>query len=224
MDNMQSESIAKLAESLSKAQGKIKGAAKYTVNPFFKSKYADLASVWEACRDQLSAHGLSVFQTTDDGPQGVTVITTLAHSSGEWVRGKLTLKPVKEDPQGVGSAITYARRYALAAIVGVAPEDDDGNAASGNTPRTPQETYAVNDTKPAANWKGPLKVTNLKNKLRDLSEAIKDCNDPNELGGIELDHKEILEQAEHDLPDWFAAAKKAINDRALHLMNPLAAA
>lgn len=128
----QSETINELAAALAKAQGHIKGAAKDTNNPFFKSKYADLASVWEACRSALSDNGLSVVQTTaGDNAETVTVETQLNHSSGQWIRGSLTMKPTKADPQGMGSTITYARRYALAAMVGVAPEDDDGNAGSG---------------------------------------------------------------------------------------------
>lgn len=127
----QSETINELAAALSKAQGQIKGALKDSANPFFKSKYADLSSVWEACREPLSANGLAVIQTTCDSPNGVSVVTTLAHSSGQWIRGHMTLEPKDKTPQGYGSSITYARRYALAAIVGVAPEDDDGNAASG---------------------------------------------------------------------------------------------
>lgn len=126
---VRSESIGKLALALSKAQGEIKAAVKDSDNPFFKSKYADLASVWDACRKALSDNELAVVQTTVNG-EGCTVETTLIHSSGEYVGGVLYLKPVKDDPQGVGSAITYARRYGLAAIVGIAPEDDDGNAAS----------------------------------------------------------------------------------------------
>jgi len=126
-----SEQINELAKALSVAQGQIKGALKDSNNPFFKSKYADLSSVWEACRVPLSNNGLSVIQTTCDAMNGgVSVVTTLAHQSGQWVRGSLTLEPKDKSPQGYGSAITYARRYALAAIVGVAPEDDDGNAAS----------------------------------------------------------------------------------------------
>jgi hypothetical protein len=126
-----SDNIGDLAKALSVAQGQIKGALKDSANTFFKSKYADLSSVWEACRGPLSANGLSVIQTTCDSPNGgVTVVTTLAHESGQWIRGSLTLAPKDQTPQGYGSAITYSRRYALAAIVGVAPEDDDGNAAS----------------------------------------------------------------------------------------------
>jgi hypothetical protein len=135
-----SEQIDALAGALSKAQAKITGALKDSANPFFKSKYADLASVWDACREQLSANGLAVIQTTDIDPDGVTVITTLAHSSGQWIRGRLRMIPVKHDPQGIGSCLTYARRYALAAIVGVAQVDDDANQASGKayaSPHTP---------------------------------------------------------------------------------------
>lgn len=129
---MQSENINELAGALAKAQGEIRAAAKDSLNPHFKSKYADLASVWDACRAPLSKHGLAVIQTTDPTETGrVRVITTLAHSSGQWMRGTIEVSPQQATPQGMGSALTYARRYALAAMVGVAPDDDDdGNAAS----------------------------------------------------------------------------------------------
>lgn len=122
--------INELAGALAKAQGQMEGAKKDMANPFFKSKYADLASVWEAARKPLSDNGLAVIQTTNGDCEVVTVITTLFHSSGQWIRGTLKMRPSKLDPQGIGSCLTYARRYALAAMVGIAPEDDDGNAAS----------------------------------------------------------------------------------------------
>ena len=127
-----SESIAELAKALALVQGQIKGAVKTSENPFFKAKYADLSSVWEACRKPLSANNLAVVQTTDfiDGYPGVVIETILLHSSGEWISGRLGMSPAKTDPQGIGSAITYARRYALAAIVGIAPEDDDAEGAT----------------------------------------------------------------------------------------------
>jgi hypothetical protein len=133
----QSDAINELAAALAKAQAKVKGAAKDKSNPHFRNDYADLASIWDACREAITSNGLSVVQTTDasDGTI-VTVYTTLLHQSGQWLRGALTMKPQKVDPQGIGSCITYARRYALAAIVGVAPEDDDGNAASQPETRT----------------------------------------------------------------------------------------
>lgn len=129
---MQSEAINDLAAALAVAQGKITGALKDSANPFFKSKYADLASVWDACREHLSANGLSVIQTTENvSPETVTVVTTLAHKSGQWIRGVLTMTPKDSSPQAAGSCLTYARRYALAAIVGVAQVDDDAEAAQG---------------------------------------------------------------------------------------------
>lgn len=129
---MRSDHIGELATALAKAQGEIKTAAKDSTNPHFKSKYADLASVWDACRAALSKNGLAVAQitaTTDTGK--VRVTTTLLHSSGQWIEGELDVKPGQDTAQGIGSTITYCRRYALAAMVGVAPDDDDdGNAAS----------------------------------------------------------------------------------------------
>lgn len=135
---MQSESIAALAAALSKAQGSITGALKDSSNPFFKSKYADLASCWDACRAQLAANGLCVIQTTDIIADRPVLITTLAHSSGEWVRSITPILTKDDSPQAQGSGITYARRYALAAIVGLAQIDDDAEAAQGRKPVTPQ--------------------------------------------------------------------------------------
>ena len=126
-----SDSIAELASSLAKAQGAMKGAVKDSANQFFKSKYADLASVVEAIRAAFSANGLSYIQTIEPSDKDeVRVETTLLHDSGEWIScGVLALPVSKADAQGYGSALTYARRYSLSAAVGVAPEDDDGNAA-----------------------------------------------------------------------------------------------
>ena len=136
---MQSESIAALAAALSKAQADITGALKDSSNPFFKSKYADLASCWDACRKQLAANGLCVIQTTGMTDAGLVLITTLAHSSGEWIVGHLPVAAKDSSPQAQGSGITYARRYALAAIVGLAQIDDDAEAAQArpftNNPR-----------------------------------------------------------------------------------------
>lgn len=132
----QSENIAALSAALAKAQGAIEGAVKGKVNPAFKSKYADLASVWDACREALTDNGLAVIQSPGPLAEGRMEMTTmLVHSSGEWVRGVLTIPLGKADSHGYGSATTYARRFALAAFVGVAPEDDDGNAAAKAAPK-----------------------------------------------------------------------------------------
>ena len=135
---MQSEQINELAAALSRAQASITGALKDSANPFFKSKYADLASCWDACRKQLTDNGLSVIQTTDIVSDTVVVRTTLAHSSGQWVSGILPVKAKDDGPQAQGSGITYARRYALAAIVGLAQIDDDAEAAQGRTGINPR--------------------------------------------------------------------------------------
>ena len=127
----QSESIAKLATALSIVQGKLTYAKKDSANPFFKSKYADLESVWDACRDLLSANGLAVVQLPGEYFENTMALTTIiTHSSGEWISQQMSLPVTKPDAQGAGSALTYMRRYALAAVVGVVQADDDGNAAS----------------------------------------------------------------------------------------------
>ena len=138
----QSESIATLAGALSKAQSAITGALKDNANSFFKSKYADLASCWDACRQQLAANNLAVIQTTEVTEAGTVLVTTLAHSSGEWMRGYLPVLTKDSGPQGQGSGLTYARRYALAAIVGLAQIDDDGEAAQARGKKEPTPDIA----------------------------------------------------------------------------------
>jgi hypothetical protein len=143
-----SESLEQIASALSKAQAEIKHAIKDAENPFHRSSYATLSSVTDACRGPLTRHGLSIVQAPTITPQGVECLDTiLLHDSGEWIRSRLAIRPasrVKDvgwvdapnDPQALGSTITYLRRYALAAMVGVAVEDDDGNAASGRAQQT----------------------------------------------------------------------------------------
>jgi hypothetical protein len=122
-----SESIKELATALAKAQSEMGNAKKSSENPYFKSKYADLAEVLDTVKPLLSKHGLSVVQMPGyEGPQ-VTVTTVLMHSSGEYISEVAKVTPVKPDPQSIGSAITYLRRYALASFAGIAQEDDDAN-------------------------------------------------------------------------------------------------
>jgi hypothetical protein len=137
-----SDSLNELAAALCKAQAVMKGAPKDAQNPHFRSRFASLASVWDACRGPLTDNGLSVLQTPGaaaevvvDGEvvadgRAVTVTTMLLHASGQWIKESLTMTARDATPQSVGSAITYARRYGLQAAVGICPEDDDGNAAS----------------------------------------------------------------------------------------------
>lgn len=125
-----SPSITTIAAVLPKAQAEIKGAVKDATNPHFKSRYADLTSVIEACKAALNKHGITFLQPVRSGETGVVVETVLLHTSGEWISDELELPVSKNDAQGVGSAITYGRRYGLQSMVGIPAEDDDGNAAS----------------------------------------------------------------------------------------------
>jgi hypothetical protein len=122
---------APLAKALVAAQKATEAVKKASTNPAFKSKYADLSVVVEAVVPALNAAGVSVLQFPAFNGELVSVATTLLHESGSSVTATLHLRPSKLDAQGVGSAITYARRYALMAMTGAAPEDDDGAAASG---------------------------------------------------------------------------------------------
>ena len=124
-----SDSIEKLADALSKAQSEMKGAQKKSTNPFFKSNYADLHTCIEASFPYLTKHGLSVIQGNYTDTKGSFYVTTmLLHSSGQWIKSKLKMPITKADAQGVGATITYARRFALSAMVGISQYDDDGES------------------------------------------------------------------------------------------------
>lgn len=134
-----SSNITELATALAKAQGEIKNATKSSDNPYFKSKYADLAEVLNVAREPLAKNGLSIMQANEGVANGYMSVTTLLlHSSGQYIKATGTFPVGKQDPQGAGSALTYARRYSLAAMLGIAQEDDDGNAACDkqNEPQT----------------------------------------------------------------------------------------
>lgn len=130
-----SESIKAIAPAWVKAQAEIKAAVKDAVNPHFKSKYADLASVIEAVRLPLNKAGLSFLQPVSTSQEGVCVETVILHTSGEWLSESLVIPVVKNDAQGVGSAITYGKRYGLQSMCGVPSDDDDGNAATVAAPK-----------------------------------------------------------------------------------------
>ncbi len=142
---MQSEQTNELAKSLASAQGMMKAAKFNKQNPHFKNKYADLAAVWDAIREPLSKNGLSVTQTmqTNGADHELWLVTTLRHASGQWTESMYPLPP-NAKPQEFGSALTYARRYSLSAIVGIASEeDDDANEAQKVEPKPRPPT--IND-------------------------------------------------------------------------------
>ena len=137
----QSESIANLAAAMAAAQGEMGAAVKGSSNPFFKSNYASLGDVIEAVKAPFAAHGLSYVQFPVSGEGSVGLATRLMHSSGEWLEQSFFIPLAKMDAQAAGSAITYARRYALQSIAGIPAEDDDGNAAS-TKPKHPSHPAA----------------------------------------------------------------------------------
>ena len=154
-----SPEINELAAALAKAQGAITTAAKDKTNPFLKSSYADLASVMAAARAHLSANGLAVIQTAETTDAGVSVTTMLAHASGQWISGTMSMEAGEErgksSAQVLGSIVTYLRRYGYMAITGVvADDDDDGNAATGRPTQT-QPAPKAEAPKPAPITESP---------------------------------------------------------------------
>lgn len=149
----QSVVIGDLATALAAAQAEMKNAAKTSANPFFKSKYADLAEVRDACLPALNKHGIAVVQgpVTRDGRAGVR--TMLAHTSGQYMASTAFVTPKDEGPQSYGSVVSYLRRYSLAAMAGVATEDDDGNAAQAVAPKK-RATHTTVPAEESAAWLG----------------------------------------------------------------------
>jgi len=191
-----SPDIAELSTALCKAQGAMQGAVKDSDNPFFKSKYADLSAVWDDIRSPFAENGISVVQMPTAGINGVSVVTQLSHTSGQWMRSKLTLLPTKKvkdesgqaievhtnDPQVVGGCITYARRYALAAMAGVYQIDDDGNTASQTS-----KSQAVDDS---------VKVDSK--KINELSKDAKDIVDLDDEENGPTNARELYEPLSSD--------------------------
>jgi hypothetical protein len=203
-----SESIAKLAEALSKAQGEYKLAVKSEANDVFSSKYAPLSVVLDAYREPLSTNGLAVIQIPElleVGGQVIPVITTiLAHSSGEFVMGEYPIKinnlvtregkviDKQNDPQAWGSAVSYARRYSFEGVICAASKDDDGNQATGHETGKKEEPPKAEkkespkkedkDEKPKADKKEPEVVVQCSKCDKDLSSAEKAwCERPDSL-------------------------------------------
>ncbi len=144
-----SSTISELATALSLAQGEIETAKKDAENPFFKSKYATLADVWEVCRQPLTKNGLSVTQLLGNKENMIVVETVLLHKSGEWISSTFEVPAMKLDPQAYGSACTYGRRYALSAICNVATEeDDDAEKAMGRKATESTQNTVKKDTRP----------------------------------------------------------------------------
>ena len=123
-------SLNRLAPALAKVQAELKNATLNKTNPHFKSRYADLAGIRDTVTPVLAKHGFSIIQTTEGSASGFCLVTMLLHESGQYISGRYPLPELLDKPQAMGSAVTYARRYALSAMCGIsAEEDDDGEAA-----------------------------------------------------------------------------------------------
>lgn len=195
-----SESIKELATALAKFQGEIKNPSNTAINPFFKSKYSPLDTVLNTVRPILSKHGLSIIQAPSGDGESIIVATTLLHSSGEWMEfPNLVLKADKATAQGAGSAITYARRYALSAILGISSEDDDdGNVAEKQvkTKKTIKIT-TLKDTKDITHNElltelyALVKEKNYQEGVKSYIKKTYNKNSSTELTDIEI--KELIE-------------------------------
>ncbi len=158
LDVSMSPECAELFAALAAFQGAVTPPKKTAVNPHFKSRFADLADVLEAVRAPLAAQGLSLTQMAVGACDGyVRVVTLVAHKSGQWLKGVLDMPLAQKTPQGVGSAISYARRYCAMAALGIAAEDDDGERAEGRGPgmaktaqAAPQQAQQAQQAKPAS--------------------------------------------------------------------------
>jgi hypothetical protein len=196
---------ASLASAYVAAFADIEGAVKDAKNPHFKSKYADLPAVIAAIKPALIKHGLAFSQPCQPTEEGVTVRTLLHHASGETLDlGSLFVPANKRDAQGFGSALTYARRYALVSAFGVPTEDDDGNAASASMgraePHANQEPHRQTGRKLDGKY---TSITGLEAAIKAFAVDMGKVADMNEWYVLKNANADLLAQAERDHPDWW---------------------
>jgi len=179
-----------IASALVRAQRGFAPALKTSTNPHFRSKYVDLAGCIEAVVDALNSAGIALVQRTSEDSTGVTVETVFVHESGETLEcGKLHVPAAKQDPQGYGSALTYARRYSLMAACGIAPEDDDGNAAS----KTPAPKVSATKTDLVSSHRMAI--------IADVAAAIGERMSANDLIGA-VDEYSGITDVEEKMALW----------------------
>jgi len=219
-----SESVSELVKALCAAQAEIEGAVKDKENSHFQSSYADLGAVWEAIRAPLTKHGLSVVQFPRACEMGVEVETTLFHSSGEYMSDTLALPVSKRDAHGFGSAITYARRYALMAVAGIAPVDDDGNGATGkDTGERRAPPPAPPQVKTAAPAAVPPKPQMTAKQWTDNAiKALKAMTSAGDVAAWQMRSKADLDRLSEKAPAEHTRLFDTINER-LDALRPQAA-
>jgi hypothetical protein len=201
-----SEKLGEIAKAIAAAQGELKNVVKDSNNPHFRSKYADLASILDEVRPIYSKHGIAIVQAAFNEGDMIGVETRLIHVSGEWVSGRVSTTLAKRDAQGVGSAITYMRRYGLAGMTLVAQDDDDGEAAVDRSPKgskaKEKEEARATAKELAADPVSPMALRQaLKDDLakykgspgnvspeaaRKLQERIRELHDLDKVMGLEI--------------------------------------
>lgn len=186
----QSTNIGNLSWALCQAQKEMHFATKDASNPFFKSKYADLASVWNCCKEPLTKWGLSIMQFPCGNGDSCGLITILSWSweegkDPEWIRCKFVMKPKDNSPQAMGSCLTYMRRYALSAVVGVIADDDDGNGAQVSKP-SPMSEQFYTGAEVQKEWLIDIFKMNHINKLEDMKSLAA------KLSGKQMNHIHTL--------------------------------
>lgn len=189
----QEQKMKNVAAALVKAQRAFGPALKSSTNPHFKSRYADLAACVEAVMDGLNQAGIALVQRTSEDSTGVTVETVFVHESGEMMEcGKLHVPASKQDPQGYGSALTYARRYSLMAACGIAPEDDDGNAASAPA-KKPVQTLDIDKALKAI--RGATNLADLKKYYQAAMQRASDDQEGTFTVAFEVAREILLKDA-----------------------------
>lgn len=179
-----SPTIASLASALVKAQGEITPVAKDGANPHFKSKYSTLDNIIEATKPILTKHGLTVLQMAGGDGENIVMRTILMHESGEWLETEpFVMRPVKNDPQGMGSATTYARRYSYSALLSIATEeDDDGNGASQRPAQPRQQAQAPtyqpqSQQAPSSHSSAPRPISDAQIKMLGAKKNVNKVDD-----------------------------------------------
>lgn len=211
--------LNELFTALAICQGELENATKDSNNPFFKSKYADLAEVINAAKLPMSKNGLSIIQLPTFQPGIVSVKTILGHKSGQFIESTISTPIVKQDPQSIGSAITYMRRYSYSAIIGIAQEDDDGNKASGND--QPQKELKKNKIQDESKIEEFDLLKNKRNNQTQLPSENKSSSgvivDVMESSGVDKNEKPytkygIVIMANDNIQSTYGTFSKTIGD------------
>jgi len=198
-DILHSPELGELGAALALAQAEVVGAKKDSYNTFYTSDYADLASVWDACRKPLTAHGLSVVQMPGGADGSVDVSTLLLHKSGQWICSTCHATPKDTGPQAVGSVITYLRRYALAAVAGIAQIDDDAEGGEAREKKPAPAKPAPAPQRHAAPAPAPEPPPDWE-MSPDPQDGPQDDAPP--VGGLTVNHVKVLKQGANAKGPW----------------------